>query len=148
MPRVLNDTSVLFATVYSRDVRRERPSPSSAVSTTDPSEGTYSITCWQKPWTGSNARQGGTQHDISSIERNSRFHVERLASDGLAGTKSPFRQYDGLSLVDASLLSSAERHDVEFLYASDDDFDVDANVRRLTEPIDPDEPGPPARELP
>lgn len=140
MPRALIDTSVLFAAVYSRDSRHDDALPIlRGVDDGSLPEGIVLDYVLVETVNGLQRKAGSdaARDFLGRVEENTRFHVDRLASDGLAGAKSLFRQYGGLSLVDASLLSYAERHEVEFLYAFDADFDVDAHVRRITEPIDP-----------
>lgn len=143
MARALVDTSVLFAAVYTRDARHQEAMPIlRGIDDGSLPEGIVLDYVLAETVNGLQRKAGSSaaRDFLERVEENSRFHVERLASDGLARAKSVFRRYDGLSLVDASLLSYADRHDIEFLYAFDADFDVDTNVRRLTEPVDPYEP--------
>jgi|GEM_PF-193301 hypothetical protein len=143
MSRALLDTSVLFAATYRRDSAHDDALPIlKGVDDGSLPEAVVLDYVLAETLNGLGTHAG---HDaaidlLDRVEENARFHVESLSADAFANGKSLFRRHASLSLVDACILAYAHHNDRKYLYALDDDFDLDGDVSRLataTNPYDP-----------
>ena len=120
MPRVLVDTTVLFAAAYRRDAAHDDALPIL--------EGIDA------------AGHDTAVNFLGRIEENARFHVESLTADGRAATKAVFRRHEGFSFVDAAIVAYMRTEGLGYLYAFDDDFDAAEDVYRLDTATNPYQP--------
>lgn len=143
MARALVDTSILFAAAYSHDSYHEEALPIlRGLDDGSLPEAIVPDYVLAETMNGLLTKVG---HDaavdlLDRIERNARFHVQRLSNDAFATAKSRFRRHPALSLVDACLLSHGDKADLAFLYSFDDDFDRFDTVSRLATPTNPYDP--------
>ena len=143
MPRVLIDTSVLFAAAYRRDSAHEDARPIlRGVDDGSLPEAVVLDYVLAETLNGLTTHAG---HDaavdfLDRIEENDRFHVESVGSGTLAAGKAAFRRYESLSFVDGCLVGYMQAEDVGYLYAFDDDFDVVEGLSRLDTPTNPYDP--------
>ena len=144
MPRALVDTSVLFAAAYRRDSAHDDGlAILRGIDTAALPEAVVLDYVLAETLNGLTTHAG---HDagvdfLDRVEENARFHLDSLTADGLATAKALFRQYEGFSFVDASLVAYMQTEGLGYLYAFDDDFDAAEDVYRLdtaTNPYQPD----------
>ncbi|WP_226005324.1 PIN domain-containing protein [Natrinema salinisoli] len=143
MPRVLLDTTVLFAAAYRRDSAHDDALPIlRGIDDGSLPEAVILDYVLAETLNGLVTHAG---HDaavdlLNRLERNARFHIDSLTADALATGKALFRQHEPLSFVDACLIAYMQTEGLGYLYAFDDDFDAAADVYRLdtaTNPYDP-----------
>jgi len=143
MPRVLVDTTVLFAAAYRRDSSHEAALPilRSIDDGTLP-EAVVLDYVLAETLNGLTTHAG---HDaavgfLDRIEENARFHVDSLTADALATGKARFRRHEPLSFVDACIVAYMRTDGLDYLYAFDDDFDAVGDISRLDTATNPYEP--------
>jgi len=143
MPRILIDTSVLFAAAYRRDSAHEDALPIlRGVDTGSLPEAVVLDYILAETLNGLTTHAG---HDaavdfLDRIEENGQFHVESVGSGALSAGKTAFRRYEPLSFVDGCLVGYLWTEDLEYLYAFDDDFDLVEEISRLDTPANPYNP--------
>lgn len=143
MPRVLLDTTVLFAAAYRRDSSHGDALPVlRGIDDGSLPEAVILDYVLAETLNGLVTHAG---HDaavdlLDRLEQNARFHIDSLNADALATGKALFRRHEPLSFVDACLIAYMQTEGLGYLYAFDDDFDAAADVYRLdtaTNPYDP-----------
>ncbi|CAI49484.1 homolog to endonuclease VapC [Natronomonas pharaonis DSM 2160] len=143
MPRVLIDTTVLFAATYRQDSAHDKALPIlSGIDTAALPEVVILDYVLAETLNGLTTHAG---HDaavdfLDRIEENARFHIESLTADAFATAKALFRQYEQFSLVDACIVAYMQNEGFGYLYAFDDDFDAAADISRLTTATNPYQP--------
>ncbi|WEL18246.1 PIN domain containing protein [Halorhabdus sp. SVX81] len=143
MPRVLLDTSVLFAAAYRRDSAHDDALPIvQGIDSTALPEAVVLDYVLAETMNGLTTHAG---HDAATdfldrIEENARFHIDSLTADEFATAKALFRQYKRLSLVDACIVAFMRANGRQYLYAFDDDFDAAEDISRLDTANNPYQP--------
>jgi predicted nucleic acid-binding protein len=143
MPRALVDTTVLFAAAYRRDGMHEEALPIlrgiDAGGLPDAVVLDYVLAETLNGLTTHAGHDAATDF-LDRIEANARFHVESVTDDEFATAKALFRQYEGLSFVDAAIVAYMQGEGLGYLYAFDDDFEVISEIYRLDTATDPYQP--------
>lgn len=143
MPRVLIDTSVLFAAVYRRDSAHADALPIlHGIDDDSLPEAVVIEYVLAETLNGLTTHAG---HEaavdlLDRLEENARFHIEAVRGPAFATAKALFRQHRPLSFVDACIVAYMQSADLEYLYAFDGDFDAVDEIYRLetaTNPYDP-----------
>jgi predicted nucleic acid-binding protein len=143
MPRVLLDTSVLFAAAYRRDSAHDDGLPIlRGVDRGSLPEAIVLEYVLAETLNGLTTHAG---HDaavdfLDRIEENERFHIESVDPAALAAGKAAFRRHEPLSFVDGCLVGFLRTEELDYLYAFDDDFDAAEAVARLETPVNPYDP--------
>jgi len=143
MPQALVDTTVLFAAAYRRDGAHDDALPIlRGIDTAELPEAVVLDYVLAETLNGLTTHAG---HDAAAdfldrIEENTRFHIDSLTGDAFATGKSLFRQYEGFSFVDASIVAYMQTERLGYLYAFDDDFDTVEDVYRLDTATNPYQP--------
>ncbi|WP_459190762.1 PIN domain-containing protein [Halosimplex sp. J119] len=143
MPRVLVDTTVLFAAAYRQDGAHESALPVlRGIDDGSLPEAVLLDYVLAETLNGLVTHAG---HDaavdlLDRIEENARFHVDSLTADARATGKALFRRHEPFSFVDASIVAYMQTADIEYLYAFDDDFDAVDGVSRLEIAANPYDP--------
>ena len=143
MPRVLVDTTVLFAAVYRRDSGHDAALPIlRGIDTASLPEAVILDYVLAETLNGLTAH---TSHDdavdfLGRIEENTQFHIDSLTTDAFATAKALFRQHEGFSFVDACIVAYMQTEGLEYLYAFDNDFDAAEAVYRLDVATNPYQP--------
>lgn len=143
MPRVLVDTTVLFAAAYRRDDAHDHALPMlRAIDNATLPEAVVLNYVLAETLNGLTTYAG---HEVATdfldrIEENTRFHVDSLTSDAFATAKGLFRRYERLSFVDACLVAYMRAQGLGYLYAFDSDFDAVEDVYRLDTAANPYQP--------
>jgi predicted nucleic acid-binding protein len=145
MPRVLIDTTVLFAAAYRRDRSHEAALP--VLRGIDDGSLPEAIVLDYVLAETLNGLTTHAGHDaavdlLDRIEENARFHIDSLSTDALTSGKALFRQHKPLSFVDGCIIAYMQTEGIGYLYTFDDDFDVAEEIYRLdtaTNPYDPRE---------
>ncbi len=143
MPQALVDTSVLYAAAYPRDRAHDDALPIlHGINDGTLPEGTILEFVLAETLNGLTTKAGHAiaVDFLNRIEANERFEIKSLTAAQFATAKRLFRQHQGLSFVDASIVALAQASGVKYLYAFDDDFDgVDGLIRLATarNPYDP-----------
>lgn len=65
------------------------------------------------------------------------FDVDRTTKSDFDAARSLFRQYEGLSFTDATIVAYMRRVEIEYVYSFDDDFDGIDGVDRLNAATNP-----------
>jgi Predicted nucleic acid-binding protein, contains PIN domain len=68
---------------------------------------------------------------LDRLIEGAHFEIVHTPKADFNAAQPLFRQYDELSFVDATLVASLQRQDVEYLYSFDDDFDAIEDLTRL-----------------
>jgi len=143
MPRVLLDTSVLFAAAYRRDSAHDDALPIvQGIDSTALPEAVVLDYVLAETMNGLTTHAG---HDAATdfldrIEENARFHIDSLTADEFATAKALFRQYKRFSLVDACIVAFMRANGRQYLYAFDDGFDAAEDISRLDTANNPYQP--------
>ncbi|PSQ20507.1 VapC toxin family PIN domain ribonuclease [Halobacteriales archaeon QS_9_67_17] len=143
MPRVLVDTTVLFAAAYRRDSSHEAALPIlRGIDDGTLPEAVVLDYVLAETLNGLTTHAG---HDaavgfLDRIEENARFHIDSLTADALATGKARFRRHEPLSFVDACIIAYMRTDGLDYLYAFDDDFDAVEDISRLDTATNPYEP--------
>ena len=143
MPRVLLDTTVLFAAAYRRDSAHSAALPIlHSIDDGSLPEAVVLDYVLAETLNGLTTHAG---HDaavdlLDRLEANGRFRIDSLSADAFSTGKSVFRRHASLSLVDACLVAYMEAETVRYIYAFDDDFDAVDGVVRLTTATNPYDP--------
>ncbi|ERH12209.1 MAG: putative nucleic acid-binding protein, contains PIN domain protein [halophilic archaeon J07HB67] len=74
---------------------------------------------------------------LDALQHSRGFGIEIPTDTDFSDARRLFRQHEGLSLADATLVSYALRTNNEYLYSFDDDFDEPDGVTRLNAAVDP-----------
>jgi len=134
MPRVLVDTTVLFAAAYRRDSAHDDALPIlKGIDTASLPEAVILDYVLAETLNGLATYVG---HDtavdfLDRVEGNTRFHIDSLTADAFATAKALFRQHERFSFVDACLVAYMQGEGLGYLYTFDDDFDATEDVYRL-----------------
>jgi len=143
MPRVLLDTSVLFAAAYRRDSAHDDALPIvQGIDSTALPEAVVLDYVLAETMNGLTTHAG---HDAATdfldrIEENAQFHIDSLTADEFATAKALFRQYKAFSLVDACIVAFMRANGRQYLYAFDDGFDAAEDISRLDTANNPYQP--------
>ncbi|MFB6155546.1 MAG: type II toxin-antitoxin system VapC family toxin [Haloferacaceae archaeon] len=143
MPRVLVDTTVLFAAAYRRDAAHDAALPIlRGVDAGDLPEAVVLDYVLAETLNGltTHASHDASVDFLDRLEENTRFHLASLIEDEFATAKGLFRQYERFSFVDAAIVAYMRVEGLGYLYAFDDDFDVAEDVSRLDTASNPYEP--------
>jgi len=143
MPRVLIDTTVLFAAAYRHDSSHDAALP--ILRGADDGSLPEAVILDYVLAETLNGLTTHAGHDaavdlLDRIEENSRFHVESLTTDALAAAKALFRRHKPLSFVDACIVAYMQTEGLGYLYAFDDDFDAVEDIYGLDTAVDPYDP--------
>lgn len=74
---------------------------------------------------------------LDGLQASVEFSIDRTTRSDFDAARSVFRQYEGLSFTDATIVAYMRRTGIEYLYSFDDDFDAVEDVTRLETPSDP-----------
>lgn len=74
---------------------------------------------------------------LDALQHSRGFEIDHPIEGDFSNARRLFRQYESLSLADATVVSYAHRTDNEYLYSFDDDFDAPDGVTRLNSAVDP-----------
>lgn len=74
---------------------------------------------------------------LDRLVEGSNFDLTHATKVDFTTAQALFRQFDGLSFVDATIVATMRRMDTEFLYSFDDDFDAIDAISRLQTPTNP-----------
>lgn len=143
MPRVLVDTTVLFAAAYRRDSAHDNALPIvQGIDSGSLPEGVILDYVLAETMNGltTHAGHSAATDFLDRIEENARFHIDSLTTDGFAAAKALFRQYERFSFVDASIVAYMQADGLGYLYAFDDDFDSASDIYRLDTATNPYQP--------
>jgi predicted nucleic acid-binding protein len=143
MPRILVDTTVLFAAAYRDDSGHEDALPIlRGIDTAGLPEAVILDYVLAETLNGLTTHAGHTAATdfLDRVEENTRFHIDSLTADAFATGKALFRRYEQFSFVDACIVAYMQTEGVCYLYAFDDDFDAAADVYRLDTATNPYQP--------
>jgi predicted nucleic acid-binding protein len=143
MPRVLVDTTVLFAAAYRSDSAHEDALPIlRGIDTAELPDAVVLDYVLAETLNGLTTHAGHTAavDFLDRIEENARVHIASLTGDDFTTAKALFRQYEQFSLVDAALVAYMHASGIEYLYAFDDDFDAAPDIHRLATATNPYQP--------
>lgn len=68
---------------------------------------------------------------LNRLIEGAHFDVVHAPQSDFNAAQSLFRQYPGLSFVDATLVAYMQRENIEYVYSFDDDFDEIDSITRL-----------------
>ena len=134
MPRVLVDTTVLFAAAYRGDSAHDDALPIlEAIDAADLPEAVILDYVLAETLNGLTTHAGpdAAVDFLDRLEENTRFHFDSLTADEFAVAKSLFRRYERFSFVDACIVAYMQTEGLGYLYAFDDDFDAAEDLYRL-----------------
>lgn len=139
MPAVL-DTNVLFASASARDAYHD--AARDIVAGIDHGDlPTAIITNYVLAETLNLTREKlGPQAANAMLDRlveGAHFEIVHTPRTDCTAARELFREYDGLSFVDATIVAYLERTEVEYCYSFDDDFDAVESVSRLESAVNP-----------
>lgn len=77
---------------------------------------------------------------LNRAEENTRFYIDSLTADEFSTAKSPFRQHERFSLVDARGVAYIQVAGLGNLYRFGEDFDATNAIYRLDIPTNPYQP--------
>jgi predicted nucleic acid-binding protein len=130
----LLDTNVLFASASARDEYHEQSRE--IVQAIDHGElptaiVTNYVVAETLNLTGEKLGSEAANGMLDRLIEGAHFEVEHAPKADFNAAQAIFRQYDGLSFVDASIAAYMDREDIEYLYSFDDDFDALSGITRL-----------------
>jgi predicted nucleic acid-binding protein len=143
MPRILLDTTVLFAAAYRRDSAHDNALPIlQGIDTAALPEAVILDYVLAETLNGltTHAGHSAATDFLDRVEANTRFHLDSPTADEFAAAKSLFRRHERFSFVDACIVAYMHGEGLEYLYAFDDDFDAAADVSRLETATNPYRP--------
>jgi hypothetical protein len=68
---------------------------------------------------------------LDRLVEGAHFEMVHAAQTDFTAAQGVFRKYPELSFVDATLVTYADREDIDYCYSFDDDFDAVSSLRRL-----------------
>ncbi|QLH84816.1 type II toxin-antitoxin system VapC family toxin [Halosimplex pelagicum] len=134
MAVALLDTNVLFASASARDEYHDRGRGIvQGIDHGDLPDGivTNYVVAEVLNITREKLGAGTANEMLTRLVEGAHFVVEHAPQSDFNAAQALFRQYDALSFVDATLVASMQREDIEYLYSFDDDFDEIDGITRL-----------------
>lgn len=140
MAVALLDTNVLFASASARDEYHEKAReivkgidhgelPDTVVTNYVVAE-TLNLT---REKLGSDAANGL----LDRLVQGTHFRIGQTPRSDFHAAQALFRQYPGLSFVDATIAAHAQSEEINYLYSFDDDFGAVDGVTRLGTTVNP-----------